>query len=285
MVRFDQGAKLLVFAVILTAVGAMTLKFTEKLRERQNDSGLTEPTPKESGQATALKEPRFEVNDELPDLQLVLQLKFDEGYGSQTLDHASGQYADISNARWVEGFSGSALEFDGQSFVRMADSELLRLSSADLPAFQIDLLIKLTVPIDSLPGSYQTLLSKEHDYIFRFAHGHDEMGRGRVLSSIFFAAGIDQHVNVYLPDFKFNDDNPYQGHEVTIFDLSPGIWHKLSMAYGDRVLRVFVNGFEVSKTISDTEARMSYNDLFIGSHISGIDGFIGQIDEVRIFKH
>lgn len=284
MLRFDQGAKVLVFVVFFTTAAALLLKFAEKMplaNKSSNKSSHSKPT---LDLPLPQQKPRFVVNDELPDMQPVLRLKFEEGYGSQTLDQVSGQYANVSNAKWVEGYSGFALEFNRDAFVRMADSELLRISSGDSHSFQIDTLIKLTAPIDSWPGSYQTVISKEHDYILRFAHGHDEMGTGRVLSSIFFAAGIDQHVNAYLPDFSFKSESPYQGHEITTIDLSPGLWHKLSMAYSDRVLRLFINQYEISKTITDTESRSSSNDLFIGSHINGIDGFVGQIDEIRIFK-
>lgn len=141
--------------------------------------------------------------------------------------------------------------------------------------------LKYSGGITNHPGSYQTILSKEHDYILRFWNGHDENGRGRGLSGIYFPSGGYEHANAHMSGFSYSGA-PYDGHWSGKIDVPTDTWTRVSMEYTGETLGVFFGGEAVASTEVSKEPLHSNYDLYIGSHVGGRDGFYGQIDEVTI---
>ncbi|MFH0971006.1 MAG: LamG-like jellyroll fold domain-containing protein, partial [Candidatus Micrarchaeota archaeon] len=211
--------------------------------------------------------------------QLMLDLNFDEGSGNVLKSSTNSLQATATNPIWVEGKSGKALMFNGNSYVRIPSNPALNLGDRYL----IELWFQPITDPNTWSGSYQTMVSKEGEYIFRFANGHDEKGNGRILSTIDFGAGIDQHANAYLPGFRYGGGS-YAGHETGDIEFVPGNWYKMEMEYDGAYLNLRVNGQTISRTKTSRNKVSGNNDLYIGSHINGIDRLIGIIDEVKIWS-
>ncbi len=211
--------------------------------------------------------------------KLILDMNFDEGSGTTAADASQQFKGYISNPSWVAGKYGSALSFDGNSYVRVPNSASLSLGDT----FLIELWFQPTSDPSTWKGIYQTLVSKENEYIFRFANGHDERGNGRILSTIDFGAGIDQHANAYLPGFAYSGTG-YAGHATGDVAFTPGQWYKMEMEYDGTYLILRVDGKVISRTKAARHKVTGVNDLFIGSHIGGTDRIQGIIDEVKIWS-
>ncbi|MBU2099895.1 LamG domain-containing protein [Candidatus Micrarchaeota archaeon] len=210
--------------------------------------------------------------------KLVLDLDFDEGQGIIVKDKSENSFeGKVSNPVWVEGFTGKALEFNKTSFVKIPNHSELQMDN-----YLIQAKIKVTEEINSFPEMYQTILSKENDYILRFANGHDEEGNGRILSSLHFA-GSEQHANAHFHGFDYLGGS-YEGHETSVINLNPGEWHKLEMEFDGKLLVLRLDGKVISKTQTSRKRTHSSYDLFIGSHVNGINGFVGVIDDVKIWS-
>lgn len=209
--------------------------------------------------------------------KLILDIDFNEGAGDKVFDKSQGLIGHVNNPKWVKGRSGSALEFNRNSYVRIPDSDSLKMDK-----FEIEVWIKLISDVSTWPGSYQTMLSKECDYILRFWNGHDEKGNGRGISGIYFGGGIN-HADAYLPGFKYTGVS-YSGHETSNFSLGINRWYRINLKYDGNQFTLNINGKVVSRTFSKSKPTHSDIDLYIGSHINGIDGFIGIIDDVKIWS-
>lgn len=133
------------------------------------------------------------------DEELVLYLPFDEGAGNTANDQSgNGHSGTIVQPKWVDGKEGAALDFRRQgSYVRVPNHEDLQLDQ-----FRIEAWIKPTGNVNTWAGSYQTILAKEHEYILRFANGHDEKGSGRIFSSVIFGTSGQEHANSYLESVR-----------------------------------------------------------------------------------
>lgn len=210
--------------------------------------------------------------------KLILQMDFNEGEGDLARDSAGEFVGHIINPIWVKTENGYGLRFSGASYVRIKDQSLLRPDR-----FRIEASIILERKINSLPGIYQTIVSKESDYILRFWHGHDEMGSGRGMSAIFFGMGIN-HANAYFPGFNYNRSSGYPGHSPSDISIEPGNKYQIEMKYDGEFLTATINGKTVSSTRIKAKRSHSRHDLFIGSHVGGRDRFYGIIDYVKIWE-
>ena len=215
--------------------------------------------------------------------EYVFRLGFDEGSGNSVVESVSGKSGQVINPKWVAGISGTALEFGGNSYVKIPREFAIDLGQANIASYRIEAWIKLTKPVTELRGMYNTIISREHDYIIRFANSWDERGRGRIFSTIHFGAGINQHANAYFPGFKYNGKPGYAGHTTSDINLEPNIWYKIALEYKDNQQRLIINDKIVSSTETGINPTTSNYDLYIGSHKNGLDPFVGVIDEVKFY--
>lgn len=208
---------------------------------------------------------------------LVLYLNFDQGKDDKVADSARGVMGLVSNAKWVAGrIGGSALDFNGNSFVEIADNQSLKLDK-----FEVEAWIKLTRPVSTLPGSYQTIIAKEGDFILRLWHGSDGEGKGRGIAAIYFSDGAINYVNAHLAGFNYIVGN--SGSEANDVSLAPGRWHKIAMSYDGQTLTLSVDDKVAAKKYVTAKPLHSDHPLYIGSHMQR-DGFIGIIDDVKVRK-
>ncbi len=218
----------------------------------------------------------------VPNNEVIAYYQMNEGYGTTIHDSSGNNLHGITvNPEWTNGagLSGSALSFNKQEnrYVIIEDSLLL-----DLQTFEISADFKPASDINTWPRGYQTLVSKEYQYILRFFSNYTD---GRVgLSAIYFhGQSFFSHISVTV----FLDTlDPEMMPEV-------GEWSTIKMSYDGTSLQLYLNGVLIrEKYAPANEYPPHYSDvdLLIGNHQSGgysapwssIDEFIGDIDNVLI---
>jgi len=214
-----------------------------------------------------------EAPDE-PGDSVVAQYSFNECSGVVVND-ASGNGHDgiAASANWVAGYGGCALEFDKvqSRFVKVEDSD-----DFDLDTFSIEAMVYMTSDINTWPKGYQTIVSKEYQYILRFFGEYTTGDHG--LSAIYFygGPGVYKHANLRVSEFNWE----------------PNRWYKIKFTYDGSYIRIIIDGVlrkEVYSPSSSYPPTHSNAYLFIGNHIwggtgtpSSSDEFIGKIDNVVI---
>jgi hypothetical protein len=213
---------------------------------------------------------------------IIASYQFDEGSGNFTYDSSGNNLTGIVvNGIWSAGAgeSGSSLSFNKEEnrYVIVEDSPLF-----DLETFTISASFRPETNISTWPRGYQTIVSKEYQYILRFAANYCD-GREAVSAIYFTGPGTFDYrcVTVF-----FDQLDP---------SLMPkeGVWSTIKMTYNGTVLDLFINDVLLGETYCPaSEYAPTYSDvpLIIGNHQMGgmtppgssIDEFIGDIDNVQI---
>ena len=211
---------------------------------------------------------------------LMLYLPFDEGQG-MTAEDLSGNnnHGDIiGEPRWVNGHSGSALEFSGAEnthHVEIADSPSLN------PDQEITLLawifIDLWEPTGGVVSKY-TGSGNQRSYNLHMDHDTNLSIRASVSSNGAYQVGTST-TNAVAPEET----------------LAEGQWQHIAMTYkGDEFLRLYHNANMVAESEATATPRLFDNttplmvgtDFQIGGNHNGQPReFTGIIDEVRLYDH
>jgi hypothetical protein len=188
---------------------------------------------------------------------LVAAYAFNENSGTTAADlSGNSNTGSVSGATWsAQGKFGNALSFDGGSnVVNVNDSSSLWLSNGmTLEAW--------VYPVNALAG-WKSILRKEGDAFFLYASS-------------------DQG-NVPAVGGKFGSVAGYQ----IAFGTSPlpsNTWTHLAATYDGSVLRLFVNGSQVSSLTVGGPIRNDALPLRIGNSTYPGECLPGTIDEVRIY--
>ena len=183
---------------------------------------------------------------------------FGEGQGSSVADVSGNALrGTVSNATWVPGKFGNALRFTGQSNSRVtvADSPLLRFTSAfTLSAWVNPQQSQPTEPVvifKQIPGDLAYALYSKGD-------------------------GIG-------PNAWTRSSGNY--HSVAATSAIPvNTWTNLTSTFNGTTLSVYVNGVLVSSAAASGAIDTGNGVLRIGNDsIFPNEGFVGMIDEVRIY--
>jgi Concanavalin A-like lectin/glucanases superfamily len=187
---------------------------------------------------------------------------------SGTVAHDASPYHDngtvSGSARWVGGYFGSALGFDGSpAAVRVPNQ----------PAFEpaTHLTVTAFVKASTSPGNYDYIVSKG--------------GSGCLTASYGLYTGPNGGIMFYV------------SHDTTSFTRSPdggagvwdGNWHFLVGTYDGSAVRLYVDGTQVGNGTPDS-APIGYNltdtnDLYIGQYPSCDNlEFTGAIDEPTVWN-
>jgi len=208
--------------------------------------------------------------------------KFDEGNGSIAHDSSGNNLTgDIVNGLWKNGsaMNDTALSFDKTQnrFVIVEDNSLF-----DIKTLEISADFKPASDIRAWPRGYHTLVSKEFQYILRFANNYTD-GKAALSAIVFFDRSFFTHkaVTVFFDDLNSS--------------LWPviGEWNTVKMTFDGDALKLFLNENLLGTTWINTTINplhFSDADLIIGSHQMGAslppqssaDEFIGVIDNVKI---
>ncbi|MEM4259903.1 MAG: LamG-like jellyroll fold domain-containing protein [Candidatus Woesearchaeota archaeon] len=232
---------------------------------------------------TTIKNPKITRNADQNFDEVILDMDFDNtGTNPNEIIDKSGKNNNGKNinANFVEGKEGKALNFEadvntqynngqGKS-VLIADSDTFNLKT-----FSIEASIKPANNLKNWPRGYQTIISKEHQYILRFAKDYN----------------TGQH---YLQGVLFNEEG-IKGINYPIEEntFEAGKWYDIKFSYDGNYLRLYINGAQVQEVYSPiSKYKPVYSNAYviIGNHNVGINydvpsqtyQFIGAIDNIKI---
>jgi len=182
--------------------------------------------------------------------------KFDEGTGDIAYDSSGyGNDGTIHGATWADGKFGKALSFDGDDYVDVPDDDSLKPELVTLEAW---------VKSDGSPGRYKYIAGKKYAPGWGSYHlytGNTGGLRFYIGHSGGFIASPDAGTGIW-------DDN----------------WHHIVGTYNGYVVKLYVDGNEISGGTETTE-DIAYNseNFYIGSYGTGYY-FKGLIDEVKVYN-
>jgi len=193
------------------------------------------------------------------DTSLVLYLPFDDGAGTTTEDASS--YANngtiVGDPQWVEGVSGTALEFVNGSHVTIPE----------IPQYDVSAEVSLMA----------------------WVRATQNPNWGRVIDkSQWQTSGFDlvltQNAGLARLEFFVANTTSIADSTTVVMD---GEWHFITGTFGNKTLRVYVDGVMEGEATSVGEVDINPNDwpLMIAGESSANGGqqFLGAIDEAAMF--
>jgi hypothetical protein len=185
---------------------------------------------------------------------LVAAYNFDEGAGSVLSDiSGNGNDGTIRRATYVGGRTGSALSFDGTSYVTILDNPSLDLTSG----MTLEAWVRPT-----LTGNIRPVIYKERSVGASYALFSANSNSGRPAGSI--RTSLDRTVTAPSA-------------------IPSSTWTHLALTYDGTTVRLFVNGVQVSSTAASGPIAVGSGVLRIGAAPNSSDYFRGLIDDVRIY--
>jgi Concanavalin A-like lectin/glucanases superfamily len=184
----------------------------------------------------------------------VAQYSFDEDIGETVEDQAGENDGTVEGAEWIEhGRYGGAMKFDGEAMVTIPASEDLNLSEE----FTLEAWIRPEAGCEF--GQIFVKEDAEEDHAAYVVSKH-----GSKLGAYLGVPGVEE-------------ESPNGSLEI-------GAWQHIAVTFDGSKARLYVDGEEVGSAPVD-EILSTSGDLRLGgSHIgSHGGGFVGRIDEVRIY--
>ncbi len=183
----------------------------------------------------------------------VLYLPLDENTGDQANDQSNNENdGDIIGAAWTDGKIGSALHFDGNDWIQVANHASLNPTS--------QLTIMAWIKADNWNNNGRILQKGEGDNQYHICASNS--GGENVLW--FHLSGIGGINYSPLP--------------------SNGNWHQIVGTYNGSTIKLYINGQEVATEEASGELQTTTDDLRIGAKTNDpADFFHGVLDEIYIF--
>jgi len=188
---------------------------------------------------------------------LVAHWTFDEGKGDTTAD-ISGNGNDATfdgNPQWTQGKFGKGLKFDGNSRLRVEDSDSLRVTDA--------FTIALWANPESGQPDWAKFICKQkvpyYPYGLQYDNSQGIFGTGNV-------NGQRYDTTPHLPNF-------------------PGEWHHLALVFDGKTLVLYKDGEEVARNDS-AKGKITQNNepVSIGGRLNTGQNFKGILDDVRLYN-
>jgi len=205
---------------------------------------------------------------------------FDEGDGSIVWDDAGDTFGILSGPTWVEGISGTALQFDGiDDFVEVTDGDGMPDSLTSLSVGSIAMWFRF----DTLPEA-----GVIHSMLYC---GRDSSGGDR--SSFQVEVGHSQaNSKLYWTITEPTDDQPTLCYDSSI-NLTEGVWYHYVLVVDDTGNTGYLNGEEMAGrhyNFGSPDDRRFFADLpvqalfHLGHGLFGGDQYLdGTLDEMRIW--
>lgn len=191
---------------------------------------------------------------------LVAYWKFDEGKESLIHDASgNGHDGSVKDARWVPGKVNQALNFEKGGFVEIPDDPGLRLQED----FTITAWINKTQ--ESKKGKSMGIVSKSSSDCWDY--------------DLFMSTSKLEHPAFYSDAFKAPDG------DIEVISARPiklNEWHHIAVTREGNNAKIYMDGVVTGTATLPEDLASSSNNLFIGHDQDG--GFIGSIDEVRIYN-
>jgi hypothetical protein len=196
---------------------------------------------------------------------------FDEGNGQVAVDDTSSANngrlgatvgVDADDPGWIAGINGgSALAFDGDQYVAVADTAVLEPTHVAVDAW---------VRNSGSPGPFRYVLSKGSVSCDRSAYG--------------LYSGWTGGMSFYVSSATHYTISP----EVPASRVWDGHWHHVVGSYDGQSVRFFVDGAQVGDG-SPTALSIAYGvgsrGVYLGSYRGSCSiGFKGAIDDVRVWN-
>jgi glucose/arabinose dehydrogenase len=188
---------------------------------------------------------------------LVAAFGFDEGVGGSVADASGrGNGGVVAGAGWAAGGRfGSALSFDGvNDWVTVADAASLDLAAG--------MTLEAWVRPSGLGSVWRTVVLKETASYFAYALYGNTSGTPRPSAHVYIGGDRNTRGTAQLP---------------------VNAWSHLAATYDGAVLRLFVNGVQVSTRATTGAMAASSGPLRIGGNAVWPEWFQGLIDEVRVY--
>jgi len=192
---------------------------------------------------------------------LILHLPFDEGSGNVAYDQSDNEnHGTISNAIWIEGVKGTALEFDQGDWVNCGKD-----ASFDVTFFTIEAWIY----VYSATGNRHQILAKFEN-------------ESRVLddSYIFELSTDSQRLVLTLS----REGEPHWNECYSSERIAFNKWIFVAGTYDGTHVRLFINGGEVGASQVSIQTRKTSAPVVIGNHYDDSGNFNGRIDEIRMYN-
>jgi len=192
-----------------------------------------------------------------PQEGLMAHWTFDEGKGDTTADiSGNGNNATFQgNPEWVNGKFGKALKFDGNSILKVEDSDSVRVTDA--------FTIALWANPESGQSSWAKFICKQKVPYYPYAIQYDDsqgiFGTGNV-------NGQRYDTSPHLPNF-------------------PGEWHHLALVFNGESLILYKDGEEVARNDS-AKGKITQNNepVTIGGRADLSHPFKGILDDIRLYN-
>jgi len=202
---------------------------------------------------------------EVSNAGLAAHWSFDERAGATVQDRSgNGNTGVVTGARWVEGASGGALQFDGKSYVECAATPSLHITDSITVAMWVYL---TEYPDPKVSYGWRDLLNKAGAYQVSLVAG---MG-------LTFSA---------LNDGKISRDTPPEK------DFTLNRWHHVAVTYrmAHNEQRVYIDGVRKDVpqprrvfAIDTTAAVLRIGNQDGGARYGNSNHFVGRLDELRLY--
>ena len=200
-----------------------------------------------------------------PESSPVAYWAFDEGSGSTAYDSSgNGNVGTLVGPQWVEGVSGSAVNFDGvNDYISAPTSSSLAVQGNTI---SLECWIKPGETIDGSEDQFICIIDKGDEYAFLTTPND-----GRIWFAVILSPGP---IN-------------WEGITTTISSWTAGTWYHIVGTYDGSYLSIYVNGvLSNSRMLSGNLNSPTSFPFTIGAHSLGFDyNFNGAIDEVKVFDY
>jgi len=200
----------------------------------------------------------FSIMPDIPvmDPNLIGWWTFDEGLGTRAVDWSGhGNHGTLQgDPQWVDGYDGSALEFDGAGDL---------VSCGNLPALTItgDITIMCWVKVAGFTKTWETILSKG-DNSYRMARGP---GTGNSI--------------------HFGCNGPSGGNLNALTTVTTNTWRHAALVYDGANKIIYIDGAEDARVASSGAINVSTYALYIAANSQqGNRNLTGVVDDVRIYN-
>lgn len=194
------------------------------------------------------------------DDSLILYLSLDEGAGDEAVD--SSNYKNhgeiIGNTNWVDGKSGSALELASGSYIIMQK----------IPEYDVTDAVSLMAWVKTTSVTTWARIIDKSQW--------QDNGFDLALSQL-----------THAPLFEFFVNNT-TSQALGVTPVDDGEWHFIAGTFGDKKLRIYVDGVMETEVTSANEVDIKPNDwpITIGVEANNLTGqpYVGVVDEVAIYN-
>ena len=202
----------------------------------------------------------FSMNTYAADKSLILYLPFDDGSGevAEDLSDNKNDGTIFGNATWADGKENKCLNFASGSYVKVSE----------IPAYDVSAAI-------SLMGWVNTTTVTTWARIIDKSQWQDNG----------FDLALSQATHAPLFEFFVNNTT---SQALAITKVDDGKWHFIVGTFGNKKLRIYVDGVMEQEVTSVGNVDIKLNDwpIMIGVEANNGTGqpYVGKIDEIAIFN-